>query len=309
MSSLHCSYNSRNKSSCLFQVDCNNAKKSNQVQYPCPADFDNYEILGCSSNNNSKACPVMLCNFEKEAQENSKIFSRNFPENKTPIIPTYRGSYKVCSKYVDKNDIPRENKTHDNHIISVGSEQSNEFYPGKAPASIYFQNVDVESELYRLGNNDSKCPDMRYQAPSCSKNVSNNNPELLSNSMCQNTRFYDFKHEDQIPEYKEKCGSISDEVNKFNRQVYTCEEQNTPYKTQSMLEFNYKKFKNVPCTTGCLARNKNHIDIPQPVPYSYSTGMLKQPVLIVGPERVNHKIENIWNNVTKRKHMTNLYTQ
>ena len=29
-----------------------------------------------------------------------------------------------------------------------------------------------------------------------------------------------------------------------------------------------QKLKNVP--HGCLARNKNHIDIPQPVPYSYS---------------------------------------
>ena len=251
----------------------------------------------------------MLCNYEKSARENSKIFSRNFPENKTPLIPNYRSSYKVCNKYVDKNDIPASNRTHDNHIIGITSEQKNEFYPGKAPASIYFQNVDVESNLYRLGSNDSKCPDKRYKAPECSNNISTNNPNLLSNTMCQNTRFFDFTNEEMIPEYQNKCGSITEEVNELNRQTFTCEEQNTPYKTQSMLEFNYKKIKNMPCSTGCLARNKNHIDIPQPVPYSYKTDMLKQPVLTIGPERVNHKVENVWNNVTKRKYITNLYTR
>jgi hypothetical protein len=309
MSSLYCSYNTRDKASCLYLNDCNNLNKQNHVQSPCPADFDNYEVLGCSKNNDSKSCPVMLCNYEKSATENSKIFSRNFPENKTPIIPNYRGSFKVCNKYVDKNDISKSNRTHDNRIIAVTSEQTNEFYPGKAPASIYFQNVDVESNLYRLGNNDSKCPEKRYSAPDCSEKISNNNPTLLSNTMCQNTRFFDFTHEDMIPEYQNKCGSISDDVNKLNRRTYTCEDQNTPYKTQSMVEFNYKKIKNMPCSTGCLARNKNHIDIPQPVPYSQTTGMLKQPVLLVGPERVNHKVENVWNNVTKRRYITKLYTQ
>ena len=95
MSSLYCSNNSRNKANCLFNVDCNNGNKSNNVEYPCPAEFDNYEILGCSQNNKSKSCPVLLCNYEKAANENSKIFSRNFPLNQTPIIPTYRGEYKV----------------------------------------------------------------------------------------------------------------------------------------------------------------------------------------------------------------------
>ena len=33
----------------------------------------NYEDTGCSTNNDSKSCPVMLCNFEKSAIENSKI--------------------------------------------------------------------------------------------------------------------------------------------------------------------------------------------------------------------------------------------
>ena len=303
MSSLYCSYSSRDKAGCLFNVDCNNAQKNNIVQYPCPAEFDNYEILGCSQNNNSRSCPVLLCNYEKQANENSKIFSRNFPLNKTPVIPTYRGEYKVCNKYINKNDIPKKYKNNTNTINAIDGTETNEFYPGKAPASIYFQNVDIESNLYRLDNNDSKCPSKRYQPPPCTDKIITNNPKLLSNPTCQNTRFYDFSNEDKLADYEHKCGDITKEVNALNNRQFICEEQNTPYKTTSLLKYNYIRKTGIPCTTGCLPKNEAYINIRQPVPYSMKSDMLTPPVLQVGPERVNHKLENIWNNVTKRQYI------
>ena len=304
MSSLYCSYNSRNKPNCLFNLDCNNSTKSNNVEYPCPAEFDNYEILGCSKNNNSKACPVMMCNYKKHAEENSKIFSRNFPQNKPSIIPDYRGEYKVCNKYVNKNDIDTKNVTFENTNIAITNEEENKLYPGKAPASQYFQNIDIESNLYRLGNNDSKCPSYRYQPEPCENKTFSDNPSLLNNPTCQNTRFYDFSNEDKLVDYERKCGDITAQVNKINSQnLYECNEQSNPYRTNTLVQFNYKRTTGIPCNTGCLPKNDSYLEIKQPLPYSQKSDMLKQPVLQVGPERVNHKLENIWNNVTKRHYI------
>ena len=42
-------------------------------------------------------------------------------------------------------------KKHTNNIIGITGEEENKLYPGKAPAHIYFQNVDIESDLKRLG--------------------------------------------------------------------------------------------------------------------------------------------------------------
>ena len=308
MSSLYCSQKLRHTAPCLYNVDCHNSKKNNSVHEPCPAEFDCYEILGCSKNNSSKTCPVLLCNFEKQARQNVRIFSRNFPEEKNEIIPDYRGEYKVCDKYINKNSIPKKFKKHTNNIIGITGDEENKLYPGKAPAHIYFQNVDIESDLKRLGNPDTLCPSKDYRQPLCEKDtIKTNNPNLLKNPTCQNYKYYDFSKEDILPDYKNKCGSISDEITKYNSETFQCNEQNTPYKTTSLLKYNYKARDTIPCTTGCLARNEGYVDIKQPLPYANnSSHMLKQPVLQIGPERVNHRIENVWNNVSRRKHISGI---
>ena len=75
------------------------------------------------------------------------------------------------------------------------------------------------------------------------------------------------------------------------------------YNHKNKLKFNYKKMKyqsklnNLPKTdkyldnkTLFLIKDSHH-------------DTLDYPILQLGPERTNHKIENIWNNVSRRKHM------
>ena len=72
----NCSYSTRNKNLCRFNLDCRNSVKTNQVHAPCPAPGEN-KTLGCDTNGNSENCQLYLCNYEKYAQMNKSIFDRN----------------------------------------------------------------------------------------------------------------------------------------------------------------------------------------------------------------------------------------
>ena len=285
MSHLQYSIISNNK--CNYKVipDKNFVKK---------VENKNDNILNCNKNNNSKICPVLICNDDQD--KNNKIFNRNFSSLKLDPIPPYRSNYSVCRKYKDMNDIDDIYKSHKNTIIGNPNVNSN-LFPGKAPASGYFRNIDIESNLKRLDTNNSACPKNLHNPELCKKIVSDN-PALLDRPMCQNYKYTSFTDNSEFYKYKNKCKNIQKKV-----RGYTCKEQINDIREKSQLQFNYNKRKDKTCNTGCLPPISNKLEVDQPLLYGNRTNMSDKPILQIGPERQDHLVENLWNNVSKRKYI------
>ena len=116
--------------------------------------------------------------------------------------------------------------------------------------------------------------------------------------MCQNYKYAEFKDNSEFYKYQNKCKQTKNIVRGF-----TCNEQMSDIKTKSLLKFNYEKRKAKPCNTGCLPAIEAKLDVPQPLIYGNRTNMLDKPVLQIGPERSDHLVENLWHNVSRRKHI------
>jgi len=269
MNTNTCDYNTRNKQLCNFTIDCVNDNKPNQVHSPCPANEDT-ELLGCSQGNISMACPVMLCNYEKHITENNNIFKRNFPAEKMCIIPDYRGEYKVCDTYRDLA-----------HKIKCQPPKKTDLNPGKSNGLGYLKNIDIDSEL-RIGYKATLCPAKKYNQEFCDKVVVTN-PRLLDNPTCQNYKYYNYPENPQ--DYKTKCDldMRNDDSNiRFN--IKQCSET-----------CNYNSVKS--------RLNKTQYDLQQPILFQQESDMPGNNRLQTGPERTNHRLENVWGNVTRRKHI------
>jgi hypothetical protein len=263
--------------------------------YKAPVIGDN--ILNCLENKNkSKVCPVVICNNDKEQKENEKIYNRNFSNVKLESIPGYRPKFKVCNSYRNLNDIADKHKSHTNKIIS-DSDVESDMYPGKAPASGYFKNIDIESNLKTLNLHHSKCLTQQYLPKLCEKTIVDN-PHLLDRPMCQNYKYANFKEESEFYKYTNKCNDTKQKI-----RGYTCNEQINDIRQKSLLKFNYEKRAATPCNTGCLPPNEPPLEIAQPLLYGNRVNMLQKPILQIGPERTDHYVENLWNNVSKRRYI------
>ena len=267
--------------------------KINKLNLPNQKTRDD-NILGCNNNNVSKVCPVLVCNNSQK--ENEKIYNRNFSNVELKPIPGYRPEFSICKQYKNMNDINDKHKTHNNNIIGEPNKES-DLYPGKAPASIYFKNIDIESNLKSLNLTNSNCPNKKYTTKICDKIVTDN-PNLLDRPMCQNYKYSEFKEEAAYFKYKNKCKDTKEKVRGF-----TCNEQVSDIRQSSQLKFNYEKRRKTPCNTGCLPPIDHKLDIAQPLIYGNRHNMLDKPVLQIGPERSDHVVENLWNNVSRRKYI------
>ena len=260
-----------------------------------PTHNDN--ILGCQENSNkSKVCPVVLCNTNRRTPENEKIYNRNFPDVKLVPITGYRSEFKICNVYKNFNDIDAKHKTHKNELVNV-TDVENALYPGKAPASIYFNNIDVESNLRTLNLPNSSCQNKKYTTKLCTKIVTDN-PRLLERPMCQNYKYSQFKDTSEFHTYTNKC-----RVTKEKIRGYTCNDQVSDIRQKSLLKFKYDRRKDTPCNTGCLPALGHELDIEQPLLYGNRANMSEKPILQIGPERTDHLVENLWHNVSKRKYI------
>ena len=265
MNTNNCNYSTRNKDLCKYNLDCTNGIKSNQVQSPCPAPGEN-KILGCETNGSSQTCPVLLCNYEKDAITNENIFKRNFPVNKMCVLPDYRSSYNICKQYKELDTgvkCPRTKNTDMN--------------PGKGSGIGFLSNIDIDSDL-RLGYRSTLCPKNKYIQPLCDR-VIVDNPYLLSNPTCQNYKYYQFP--ESANNYKSKCGNNQNNTIEFNVNLV-----------------------NKSCIYDD-ARYNNMSNKKQPILYQYNSDMVENGKLQIGPERTNHSLENIWSNMTRRKNIQN----
>jgi len=289
MKSISCEKNNRQRSDCKFNVDCNNFKYENYdyVKPLCPANIDN--LPSCDNNNKSKRCSTLLCNFEKHKTENEKLNNRNIPFSSILPVEPYRSSFNVCNTYTDLNSSDKNIIKSDIGSNSINKniieEENNNIFRKKNATSFYDYNIDVDSKF--------KYPPFNTYITNNNSNNNFNDPTVLKDKLAEDINLHNL---DKLPpkpiSNKVKCSNHTDD------KQYICTNQvNTNY-TSSLLTFDYPDF-NKPCSTGCLPQH--HTKLPKHIPPSYNSNM---NINSIGPERINHEYENLWNNVTRRKHIS-----
>ena len=243
---------------------------------------------------------VLYCNFKKQNKENKSILDRNLPNPELTIIPDYRSEYMICRKYKNMNQIPKSDRV----FQSIQQPHLNGLYPGKSSAKGYFENIDVDSDLKNLNIDNTLCPTKKYHM----------NKDINEFNNQHHPSYWNFHTDNEYTPYntyKTDCNWQKQEVKEFS-----CQNKNSVEPTQSIIQFNYKNNNsNEDClgVSGCLPKNPNHVYVKQPLPYQYKTDMMQatpgsisSPTLPmnIGPERSNHTLENIWNNVSKRRYIT-----
>ena len=243
---------------------------------PYPADkplFLDTNINTLCDDDVIKKQKFLICNNSNKY--NDDIYNRNVPEKTIKVNKPYRGKYKLCNKYKDLNDVDK-----------VDIKKKKNIYIAKGPIEFYFCNINTESKLLNINNKASKCIKqlkLKYN------NIPN--PEDLYSSLTS----IDYNKLVKNPDRIKKSSCVNYNINTFNRI--------DNYNHKNKLKFNYKKMKyqsklnNLPKTdkyldnkTLFLIKDSHHDTV-------------DYPILQLGPERTNHKIENIWNNVSRRKHM------
>jgi len=155
-----------------------------------------FNILKCNNNNKSKTCPSLLCNLEKQKQQNNDIFKRNFPDIKINPIENYRPTFDICHKIIDLNkNNYRLNQNLNNKITNFNNIKT-DFLPGKGIGTMFLKTIDIDTELKCINYKNSLCPREKYLPnTNC-----NNKLNKLKNPYCQ---LYKYKH-GHIKTYKNK---------------------------------------------------------------------------------------------------------
>jgi hypothetical protein len=151
------------------------------------------------------------------------------------------------------------------------------------------KDIDIDSNL-RQGFLHSECPDKRYKPELCDT-LHVNTAEILDDPYCQNYKVYDFN------DYTQPYCPSGKAVSKNTRKMYRGAGDTTD---ESILEFNYNN-NNPTCISSKLKSKKHLSNLKQPVLFQENHNMVHGKSLSVGPERTDHKYENIWNNTTKRR--------
>ncbi len=239
-------------------------------------NLDNKEtwinILGCEKNQTlNKVCPLVLCNYEKQEQQNNDIFNRNFPNKKLEIRPDFRSSFKECGlKYKDMNMLKANNTFHEEI-----------FTPGKGDPLQYFNNVDIESNLFRIPIAATRCMSHEYKPTIPNENIYTQSPTVLNDPHIELNKIYDYN--DNISHIPKNC----------------------PTKHQKFegIKFNNISTKNASRFTRFESTNDLNC-MRHPVTYQFreqikNTDNIRNSGLQVGPTRLNHSVEKLWNNSTK----------
>lgn len=258
---------------------------------PYTTTFTDTDILNCKRDNRSRVCPVVICRHRQ--QINRDIFNRNWGEP-LKVIPDHRGKYRVCTEWNDYNMIDRKIEG-EKRVNPVRNDIGNKFNPGKGDSLEYLSNIDIESNLKNLHYRESRCPSARYNPVHCPKTVVDE-PSLLANPMCQNYKFYEFGSANYTPNFRTKecrdAPSVRMDKPDMNREQL---------EDESLLRFNY--LNNEPTCMDRLPINPDFTKIKQPLIFQYNSDIHDNHYLQTGPERTNHTVENIWNNVSKRRYI------
>lgn len=286
---------------------CDNRVKKYKSQMPvCPSENNEINILKCDSNNNSRACPVLYCNYQKHAEENSKIFERNLSQDASRPIKSIRGGYTRCHQYIDLDSNNPDLYLNLKNKIPPGTLIKNKYIPGKGAGIEFLRHIDVDSDLRNLKIKKSNCPSKKFKPNmECQQNTVDN-PQLLMKPYCQNYKH--FKFNDSTPIYKTKCDQQVEVVNKILPQNEYAD-VNLPCSSRVNLNYTNCGYDVKRSGNNCLEfQNFQKCQNPtqwkaQPLLFSQHSDVPGHNNLYVGPVRSNHKCENLWNNVSKRQYI------
>ena len=274
-----CTSNTRTDVNCAYNLDCSNGIKQNHIQSPCPAPEQ--PILNCDPN---KPCPVYIRKDEPDL-----LYKRQFPDKPCPIIPGYRGSYKVCGLYTTEINKPKSNLK--NHMKVVHHPKGS-LYPGNGCGVEFLKNIDIDTEL-RRGKNHSECRINNYRTTNCENTVVSD-PTLLHFPSCENNKYYEFY--DDMGYEQLKCTKPRQLISKDTSKKYRLD-----LKDINLINFNYAQNEQT-CMTDPLNPAPTLSNLKQPLLFQNNDSE-NNSFLQVGPDRQTHTLENIWNNVTKRKYI------
>ena len=314
MKGIYCERDTRQRSDCKFNVDCNNFKYADYdyVKPLCPANIDN--LSSCGINDKSKRCSTYQCNFEKHKQENDKLNTRNKPFTHVLPVEPYRPKFDICNTYTDLNSL-EENQLSEINSNSIKEKKihndNNNIFKKNNSTSFYEFDIEIDSNFkfpskwgedgdiyWDMNEKNRILPEEKIDL-NPNKNTKFSNSKCLDNSLTliknpnkEKDMLFDTRLSENISLYNSP--HIPDKCN----DEYICTNQVNSNYTPSKLKFYYPDFKK-PCSTGCLPQHHNKL--PKHIPPSYSSDTSK---FTIGPDRRNHKEENLWNNVTRRKHIS-----
>lgn len=240
----------------------------------CPEPLN--DILHCSIDNRSKACQVILCNFEKQDKINEAIYNRNFPCRNMDITPDFRGEYRICGD--SYRDLNQKRDIAKNGLSNMEcNDKQKRFNPGKPDPTE--KDIDLESNLYSLGRLSSNCPSKKYQAEMC-ETVYVNHPDLLDKPVCDNNKMYRF----------------DDRVSNENfLRPKNCFQKDKNLQFNTIPE-NYKS-----CVFQPFNSTQDLKDYRHPILMQNTTMPMANETITVGPTRLNHSVERVWENSTRYK--------
>jgi hypothetical protein len=243
----------------------------------------------------TKVYPKTSCNYEKQCGINSRIYDRNLAYQSMEIIPDYRSEYKQCGDtYINKNMIRPQNL--ENNINNFRNVQ-NTVEQGKGNMIRYLKNIDIDTQLRLFHYPYSLCDEPKHHKPPCPDGC------FVCDDMCRPDAIKSLKNSDLVS--NEKPGFYVPIRN-----------MNLPdscvFKKQNMIDVNitreypqYKPLSGCECVSLPIRITDENSDKRKKydllVPSSYTTDMNPAPVLVVGPERCDRQINNLWNNNTKRR--------
>ncbi len=143
--------------------------------------------------------------------------------------------------------------------------------PGKGTFCEFSKNVDIDSDLRNLQGYLTKCDVYRTQL-GCSENV-------------YKDQDYEPEFDNDLPivNHKSPFINMSHIISNKNKDIELCE----------------KYIKVNPVYENCVNGKNVRYYRDKPFDCNQITNRRKEP-LVIGPKRVDHKCERIWNNITKR---------
>ena len=245
---------------------------------------------------NNKIQPVYLCNYDKENEENMKLFNRNFCNlnEKKEIIMDFKPNYNICQNYKTINNFKNTNLINKIDTCNL-SNVTNECEPNKANYLNYLKNIDIDTELKSINRKNINCDEYSY----------------VSNRILDDKYNYNIIPNEQTVPYNTTNNNTNnnnntENVNYVKHFMTECEKQNkyvpnnckSNYNDEEVILFNKCGLPNSENEI-CDERYKNKKN-----PYLFWTQDNKCNAntmnLLIGPNRINHTCENIFNNNTKR---------
>lgn len=263
-------------------------------------------LLRCDRDNRSRTCPVLLTNFDKRDQMNNNILERNFPDKNIPIILDYRSSYQVCRKYVDKNQTPcvdLKNDIDDPNNQNKIKNIENVYDPGKGYGLEYLRNVDVESNLYNLGLEQSKCPCRKYQRGPCISCITLERNELTKSENSTNKQCGVNMLKTEVSDPRLLLNPTCDQEKEYN---YV--NKNSVYPQKPFIHKTNLTINKSSCIFD-LPKQERFVSLSQPSQYFNKIEPDSPFCLQVGPKRdTTLLVDNLFNNYSKRAYINTRQT-